>query len=90
LMFDVVEHLPKDRAKDILRSAKSAMVLVPLEGEVDNNAGLGEEGSPHVSAWTADDFTELGYKTSVLKDFHNIGGKYRDALWAEKSCAGGD
>jgi glycosyltransferase involved in cell wall biosynthesis len=77
LMFDVIEHLPKDRALELLKSRPQKMVFVPLEDEFRENTD-GVESQDHKSKWTAQEFIDLGYEVEVIKGFH---GGTMDAAW---------
>jgi len=82
IMFDVVEHLPKADALDLLRKAKRAVVFIPLEtGELMDGEGI--PFGCHLSRWTEQEFIDLGFRTQVLKNFHDYHGHF-DAMWAEK------
>jgi hypothetical protein len=82
LFFDVVEHLPKADALEVLRKLKHAFIFIPLEtGELMDGEGIPFQR--HLSRWTEQEFIDLGFRTEVFKDFHNV--RYRfDAMWAEK------
>jgi len=69
LMFDVLEHLPKDKALDVLCTDTPKMLFVPLEGEFRTNT-TGIKSEDHQSAWTADEFRDLGFNVEVIKGFH--------------------
>lgn len=79
LMFDVVEHLPKKDALDILGRVGRALIFIPIESKpMKKNSE--NPYQQHLSVWTEDEFKALGFKTEVLKHYH--GGF--DAMWAEK------
>lgn len=84
-MFDILEHLLKEESIAVLKRIKSKMlVFIPLEPEFRPNV-YGAKSQDHLSLWTEQDFKELGFKTQVLKNFHNEGGRIFDALWAVKN-----
>ncbi len=84
LIFDVLEHLPKEDSLKVMAKIKCKQVIfLPLEKEFRENT-FGAESQDHLSLWTEEDFKSRGYKTEVLKDFHP-GPKGRfPALWALK------
>jgi hypothetical protein len=85
LMFDVLEHLPKEDSLKIMDKLKCKQVIfIPLEKEFRKNI-YEAESQDHLSLWTEEDFKSRGYKTEVLKDFHKEDGRTFDALWAIKN-----
>lgn len=84
LMFDVMEHLPKEDSIAILKKIKGKQVLFgPLETHYRKN-DFEVESQDHLSMWTEQDFIDLGYKTEVLKNFHCEDKEFFDAVWALK------
>lgn len=86
LLFDVLEHLPKEDALRVLDESDNALVFVPLEDAPRNNRE-GTDDIPsqdHLSTWTEEDFTSQGFKTERWKGFHREGTESWDALWAWK------
>jgi len=84
LMFDVLEHLSREDSLKVLNKIKcNQLIFMPLEKEFRQNI-LGVKSQDHLSFWTEQDFKERGYKTEILKDFHQEGDKVFDALWAVK------
>ena len=84
MMFDVLEHLPKEDSLKILDEIKSCqLIFIPLEKEFRKNT-FGAESQDHLSLWTEEDFKNRGYATEVLKNFHREGDNIFDALWAVK------
>ena len=85
LAFDVLEHLVKEEALEVLRrieaSGARAIVFIPLEAEFRRNE-FGAESQDHLSFWSAEDFARRGWRTEVVKDFHREGERTWDALWA--------
>jgi hypothetical protein len=85
LAFDVLEHLTKDKSIKVIdrmkKSGSRILIFGPLEEEPrENKFGVGSQD--HLSFWTEQDFKDLGFKTTVLKDFHREDGKMWDAIWA--------
>lgn len=84
LMFDVLEHLPKEESLAIMDKIKCRQIIfIPLEKEFRTNV-YGAESQDHLSMWTEDDFKSRGYWTEVLKDFHHEDNRVFDATWAVK------
>ena len=84
LMFDVLEHLPKEDSLAVLSKIKGkAVVFGPLEKVYRENT-FEVSSQDHLSIWTEEDFKELGFKTELLKNFHREGNEIFDALWAIK------
>jgi hypothetical protein len=85
LLFDVLEHLPKEDSLNVLAKIKCAQVIfIPLEKEFRENT-FGAESQDHLSLWTEEDFKSRGYKTEVLEDFHPGPNGRFPALWALKN-----
>ena len=84
LMFDVLEHLPKEDSFRVLDKIKcSQLIFIPLEKEFRENT-FNAKSQDHLSFWTEEDFKNRGYATEVLSGFHREGEKVFDALWAVK------
>lgn len=87
LIFDVLEHLPKEDSirvvKEIMELGVKLLIFGPLENRLHNHR-LEEEvdSQEHLSLWTEQDFKDLGLKTEVLKNFHEEDGEKFDAIWA--------
>lgn len=85
LMFDILEHLPKADSLAVMDKIQCKQIIfIPLEKEFRPNT-FGAKSQDHLSLWTEQDFKSRGYKTEVLKNFHNEGGRIFDALWAIKN-----
>ncbi len=85
LMFDVLEHLPKEDSLAIMKKIKCHQIIfIPLEERYRENS-FGVKSQDHLSFWTEDDFVKLGYETQRLFSFHREGGDIFDALWAIKN-----
>ena len=85
LMFDVLEHLPKEDSLRIMEKIKSKqIVFIPLEERYRENS-FGVKSQDHLSFWTEEDFIKLGYQTERLFAFHREDGDIFDALWAIKN-----
>ena len=84
LMFDVLEHLPKEDSLAIMdRIRGEQLIFIPLEKEFRAN-NFETEAQDHLSFWTEKDFKDRGYKTEVLYSFHSDKKNIWDALWAWK------
>ena len=84
LMFDVLEHLPKEDSLAIMDRIKGKQVVFgPLEKHFRKNT-FDAKSQDHLSLWTEKDFKERGYETEILKNFHREGNDIFDALWAIK------
>ena len=84
LMFDVLEHLPKEDSLKVLQLIKCPhLIFIPLETHFRENT-FGAESQDHLSLWTEHDFKNLGYSTEVLYNFHKEGNEEFDALFALK------
>jgi len=85
LMFDVLEHLPKEDSLAIMDRIKSKQVIfIPLEKEFRKNV-YEAESQDHLSLWTEEDFKSRGYRTQVLENFHKEDNRIFPALWALKN-----
>lgn len=84
LMFDVLEHLPKEDSLAVLDKIKCKQVIfIPLEKEFRENV-FGAKSQDHLSLWTEEDFKSRGYATEILPFFHRELETIFDALWAVK------
>jgi len=91
--LDVIEHLEKRDGFKLLELIDSlccgaAVVFTPFGELFMGNKGVKWE--EHLSGWWPEDFEKYGYDCTVLKDFHNIKGKFYDALLAVKNFGGKD
>lgn len=85
LMFDVLEHLPKQDSLQLMKDIKcSQLIFIPLETKPRPNT-FGATSQDHLSFWTEDNFKTNGYFTEVLPLFHEEAGEKFDALWALKN-----
>jgi hypothetical protein len=84
MMFDVLEHLPKNDSLAVMAKIQCAqLIFIPLEKEYRANV-YGHASQDHLSFWTKEDFDNLGYQTEELYNFHNEDGRTFSALWAWK------
>ena len=84
LMFDVLEHLPKEDSLAVMEKIKAKQIIfIPLEKEFRSNV-YGAKSQDHLSLWTEEDFKSRGYITQVLINFHKEDNRTFDALWALK------
>lgn len=75
LMIDVIEHIEKSEAIDIIEKLKSIsnkiIIFTPYgfmhQDEYDSN-----EYQRHLSSWTDEDFKNMGFDCKVIDDFHYI------------------
>jgi 2-polyprenyl-3-methyl-5-hydroxy-6-metoxy-1,4-benzoquinol methylase len=81
LMFDVLEHLPKDRALELLKTKPRKIMFVPLENGYIRPNTTGVPSENHISKWTAQEFRDLGFSVEVIENFHSIPGGSVDAAW---------
>ena len=85
LMFDILEHLPKEDSLAVLEKIKcNQVIFIPLEKEFRKNI-YGAKSQDHLSLWREQDFKCRGYTTEVLKGFHHEDNRIFDALWAIKN-----
>ena len=85
LMFDVLEHLPKEDSLAVMKKIKSHQIIfIPLEEHYRENT-FGAKSQDHLSLWEESDFVQLGYCTDRLFAFHKEGNGIFDALWAIKN-----
>ncbi len=85
--FDVLEHLPKDRALKLIQMADCNQIIVfmPI-----NEKALSEKQEPsengtlmkHISSWTEDDFLAMGFRTWVCEGYHKPENGGTDAIIA--------
>lgn len=80
LMFDVLEHLPKEVGLKLLEAKADKLVFIPIEEECRENT-TGVKSQDHISRWTREDFEKLGMKVDFGKAF-NCGDFVSDVLWA--------
>jgi len=91
LMIDVIEHLDKADALEVLRAiptiAERSIIFTPrgfMPQDRDNYGLGGDHWQTHRSGWEPEELEDLGYDVEVWRDFH-----YRpeldrsfDAIWA--------
>jgi len=76
IALDVVEHLEKDEALDMMKQceeiARKAVVIETPEGFIPQNMDIqghgGHDGQTHRSGWEVSEFKDLGYDT-VVRDY---------------------
>ena len=85
LMLDVIEHLIKPDALELLDYLKTITAHIIIFTPVGDTIGYtnNDSGNPlqaHLSAWTPEEFEALGFEVTVYEKFHahlgNIG-----AMW---------
>jgi hypothetical protein len=80
LLFDIVEHLPKEDGLKLLRTKTKKIVFIPIEKILGQSALVNCYPSlRHLSLWTEEEFRGLGFSTERLWAFHP---ECVDALWA--------
>lgn len=85
LMFDVLEHLPKEDSQAVMKKIKAYQIIfIPLEEHYRENT-FGAKSQDHLSLWEESDFVQRGYCTERLFAFHKEGNDIFDALWATKN-----
>ena len=86
MMFDVLEHLPKEDALEVLDRIKGKQIIfIPIEKNGFRENTTGVKSQEHLSYWKEQDFKDKGFTTELIKDFHlNNGVAVSDALWAVK------
>jgi 2-polyprenyl-3-methyl-5-hydroxy-6-metoxy-1,4-benzoquinol methylase len=82
LLADIVEHLPKDDAVELLKRPGKKLMLIPIETEPrDNDTDV--ESREHLSFWTEKELKDLGYKTEVIRQWiTRSDGTMMDSMWA--------
>lgn len=79
-MIDVIEHLEKEVAVDVLRqveeiAAKKVIIFTPRgffqQKEFDHYGLGGESYQRHRSGWEVEDFQKLGYNIIIFSKFHD-------------------
>ena len=79
-LIDVIEHLEKGVALDVLRqveeiAAKKVIVFTPRgffqQLDVDHYGLGGESYQRHRSGWEVEDFQKLGYNVVIFSKFHD-------------------
>jgi len=88
IMLDVIEHLPKSEALELLdflkTKAKNILIFTP-EGDTlgYTNGDMGNKLQEHLSAWEAQEFVDLGFDVTVYEQFHTHVKDYPiGAMWA--------
>ena len=70
LMCDVIEHIPKEEARDLLarlsRKARRALLITTPDGHYEQGEVYDNPAERHVSEWTAADFAPFGRVTSKV------------------------
>ena len=75
LMIDVIEHLKKEDALELLEYLKTKanqIVLFTPEGDTIgySSGDMGNVLQEHLSAWTPESLEALGFEVEVFEDFH--------------------
>jgi glycosyltransferase involved in cell wall biosynthesis len=81
LLFDIVEHLPKEEGLKLLKTKPKKIVFIPIE-KIFGQIGVDLEKYPslrHLSLWTEEELKGLGFSTERLWAFHS---EQVDAVWA--------
>jgi organic radical activating enzyme len=89
LLFDIVEHLPKEDGLRLLQTKPKKIVFIPIERTL-GQTGVDYDCYPslrHLSLWSEEEFRELGFRTERLPAFHppqqeGVELPRIDALWA--------
>ena len=85
LMFDVLEHLPKEDSLAVMKKIKAHQIIfIPLEEHYRKNT-FDAVSQDHLSLWEESDFIQRGYCTDRLFSFHREENDIFDALWATKN-----
>jgi hypothetical protein len=88
IMIDVLEHLPRRKALDLLvlleRRARLGVVLFSPLGDIPQDNLDGNALQRHRSAWRAKDWLRLGYDVEAYEAFHGFLSPPADAAWAIK------
>lgn len=88
LMIDVIEHLDKLDALNLIDELKKKTKMIILftpEGDTIgySNHDMGNALQEHKSAWLPDELESLGFSVSVYEDFHTHVKDYPvSAMWA--------
>lgn len=79
-MIDVIEHMEKRTAIEVLRQAekiaqKGVIIFTPRgffrQSNIDHYALGGEDFQIHRSGWEAEEFLALGYSVVIFSQFHD-------------------
>ena len=90
VMIDVIEHLTKEDALALLARAMEvdslrSIILFTVVGDTVgySNHDMGNELQEHKSAWSAEEFEDLGFEVTVYDDFHtHVKDVPVSAMWA--------
>ena len=80
LLSDIVEHLTKKQAAEVINNAKkwaNKIVLFTPKGYLEQ-VDEGNDYNSHKSGWEAEDLTKLGFNAKIVQNF-NIKSIY--AIW---------
>lgn len=85
--FDVLEHLPKERALKLIEliDCKQLIVFMPINeklSDIDQKASSNGQLMKHISTWTEDEFLAMGFKTWVSEKYHKLENGGTDAIIA--------
>jgi len=86
MFLDVIEHLPKEVAIQVIKEAmeaaeKRVLIWLPLNKAPQGALG-GNELQVHLSEWTPADLEALGFEVHVYEAFHRHFDPPVDAAWA--------
>lgn len=88
LMIDVIEHLEKSDALELiayLKGASKSIVIFTPEGDTIgySNHDMENPLQEHKSMWSGEDFEALGFDVTVYEKFHtHLGNGQVGAIWA--------
>jgi len=84
IMSDSLEHISKDDGTALIKKCfgrtKRVLVFTPHGFRHQD----GDDGNPyqtHLSGWTPDELTALGFRVKVDEDFHQVGEGAIFAMW---------
>jgi len=93
-LIDVIEHIEKETAWDVLRqveeiAAKRVIVFTPRgffrQLDVDHYGLGGESFQRHRSGWEVEDFHNRGYHVIIFKKFHDQENKAFVQVYGDKA-----
>ena len=89
LMIDVIEHLEKAEALELLdylkTVAKCIVIFTPSGDTIGyTNNDMGNPLQEHKSMWFAHDFEDLAFEVTVYENFHShLGNGHVGGMWAK-------
>lgn len=83
--LDLIEHLPRQKGRELLKKmtdiAMKKVILLTPNGFVEQIPYDGNSFQKHLSGWTVEDFTKLGFRVYGMRGLKWLRGEYATIKW---------